>query len=226
MSDFNTPTGWNENSKLKLQWLTDKQELALSTTLKQDKKYNGKEHLIWDTDAILKDLKENHVTIEDNAEVMWYRWKNVHIELPAVWDFEWFKFDYFVSDDRVYKYIFRNDPELEKKSYSMSDISKLLKAINSYMSELQGKSDKDMDYENDLKMWENLNFIFNRRCNAWDCLKAITWLHYWFWLSDRNVAWHGGLHARLDCSDDNCRFYSYYHAYSYNDANLLLKLSD
>ena len=174
----------------------------------------------WNTAAILNDLKENYVITEENAEMMWYWWKKVHINLPAVWNFEWFKFDYFVSYNPVLRDTFESDSELEKKSYSMNEISKLLQAMNKYMIELLGANDGDMDYEDELKYWETDNY----RCKAWNCLKAITWLNKLYWLKDKRVDWRENPRAIWACIYDNCFF-----ARGSNDdshANLFLRLPD
>ena len=176
--------------------------------------------LKWDTDAILKDLRKNYVKIEENAEMMWYKWKKVHIDLPAVWNFEWFKFDYFVSDKTIKRETFESNPELEKKSYSMKDISKLLQAMDEYMSELQGKNDGERNYENEQKFWETDVY----RCNAWDCLKSITWLNSRYWLSDKNIHWKK-IRAIWTCISDGCCFITG-DAYFADTAPLLLRLTD
>ena len=175
--------------------------------------------LVWDTEAILKNLRENpkYVKIEENAEMMWYGWKKVHINLPAVWKFKWFKFDYFVSDGHVKKSDFIKKPELKEKSYSKKDVSRLLQAMNQYMLELQWDSDRNIDYENELNMWENNNKC---RCNAWYCLKTITWLDYCYWLSD----WYGSTRFGWDCSGGCCGFR--YSDFYDNIAGLFLRLSD
>ncbi len=180
------------------------------------------ESLRWDRDGILNALRENekYVKIEENVKVMWYKWKKVYINLPKVWNFEWFKFDYFVSDDDVTKKHFEKKPKLKKKSYSMNDVSNLLKAMNTFMAALGCETDWNMKYENELKYWENNT----DRCDAWDCLKTITWLNSWYWLSDKNEAWRKGSRAGWCCNYDHCYF-------DRNDrdeisVNLFLRLSD
>ena len=181
------------------------------------------EKLKWDTDAILNDLKENYVMIEEDAEMMWYKWKKVHIDLPAIWNFEWFKFDYFVSENSyswlVGKKDFWQKPRLKKKLYSIKEISKLLHAMNKYMIELKWINDGDMDYENKLKYWE----AGVEKCNAWDCLKTITWLDDHYWLVDKYVQRLTSPHIRLACRDDTFCFDRYGGDVV---SRLLLKLSD
>ena len=188
------------------------------------KKDKWLENLKWDTDAILDDLRKNYVKIEENVRMLWYEWKKVHINLPAVWNFEWFKFDYFVSNDEVMKYDFERKSQLEKRSYSINDVSKLLQAMNKYMVELQGDNDWDMDYENELKYWETETW----GCKAWDCLKVITWLDNWYWLKDKEVARRGYSRALWYCFNNillkNACFFKHDNGINFR-ANLFLKLS-
>lgn len=68
-----------------------------------------KEHLFWDIDAILQDLKDSSVKIEKSVRTFknfreWEEdqvlvWKVISINLPKVWKFKWFKTEYFIPDD-------------------------------------------------------------------------------------------------------------------------------
>lgn len=164
------PNGWGDKEKKSGIW-----ELT--------ENMNGKisEALVWNTEAILDDLKKNHVKVEKNVEMMWYEWKKIHINLPAVWNFKWFKFDCFVSNLPITRKDFEENPEFEKKSYSMDDISKLLYAMNEYMIELQGENDWDMKYEDKLKYWETIYREEIYGCKVWDFLKDIVWLNNGSW---------------------------------------------
>ena len=198
----NSSMCWNDkfNSIIK-EWskLSGEEQSELLALFKKNKKeIKLKEKLKWDTDAILDDLRKNYVKIEENVRMLWYEWKKVHINLPAVWNFEWFKFEYFVSYDEVEKYDFESKPQLEKKSYSMNDVSKLLQAMNKYMDVYGIKTDWNMDYENELKCWETDRW----RCKAWSCLKAITWLDYMCWLKDKDTGRRDRLRALWLCSKD------------------------
>lgn len=190
-----------ENAQVAYRWkIEDKVEVK--KWVKEDKWLGD---LKWDWDAILKFLKSDkkYVDIKENVEMMWYKWKKVKITLPAVWNFKGYKFSYFVSDDLVTKRDFEMKPKLEKKSYSMNDISKLLKAMNGFMATLGCETDWGMKYKNELKYWETNTY----RCSAWNCLKAITWLDSWYWLSDKNVAWRKNSRAKWYCDLGNCYFY-------------------
>ena len=177
------------------------------------------EKLYWNKEKILENLKEKCVKVEENVEYMWHKWKKVHIDLPEIeWKFGWFKFEYFVSNESVLKRDFESNPELEKKSYSMGDVWGLLLAMNKYMQAMWVETDWDMDYENDLKIWK----IDNYRCDAWDCLKQITWLDF-YWLRGKNVDSKKNSRSAWNCNFDYCDFIR-----SDNDnysANLFLRLS-
>ena len=177
-----------------------------------------KEKLYWNREAIIKDLKENYLKEKDTI-MMRYRWKEVHLSLPAVWNFEWFKLDYFVSDKAVRKYEFVLYPELEKKLKSMKQIWEILKAVNRYMAELWVKTDWDMDYENDMQYWKTEN----DRCQAWVCLKDITGLDKWYWTSDKDVNGIKDTQGEWNCLYGACRFDR---SNSVDRANLFLGLSD
>lgn len=218
---INTPTVWGEGFKSFVEWLSDEKRKELLGMLKQKK--TEEEEVVLKSlyrDSIIKDLKENHVKIEENVEMMWYKWKEVHIDLPAVWNFKWFKFDYFIADDLVKKVNMDKNTELQKKLYSMKDVSKLLQAMNEYMEELQLENDEDINYEVDLRRREGDCLKKNR---AWDCLKAITWLNVWYWLKNKEY-WHDDSRVTWVCYGNDC----YFGSASYDDfcSNLLLKLSD
>jgi hypothetical protein len=179
-----------------------------------------RDELYWDKDKILENLKQK-VVVEENVNYMWYKWKKVHITLPEVeWKFEWFKFEYFVSDETVYKKYFESKPELVDKSYSMKDVWKLLKAMNRYMQAMGIDTDWDIDYENDLKYWKKGG---KYRCNAWDCVKNIAWLDDWYWLKDYNVEWKRYSRAAWTCVGSRCQFLGF--DYSDYNAKLFLRLS-
>lgn len=132
--------------------------------------------LIWNAEAILNDLKKNHVK-EKNVEEMGYQWKRVYIDFPAVGSFKWFKFDYFVSEDKISKDELKSNPKLKEKLHSFSEIWKLLQAMNSYMKEFGVKTDYFMDYADRLKYYHT----DYHNCVAWNYLKDITGLNSRYW---------------------------------------------
>ena len=82
------------------------------TDVKHEKKLSVQELIErWErVESIIQDLKKNHINIE-KGKVMWHKWKIVHIDLPTVGGFEWFKFDWFFSRDRVQKKDFESNSE-------------------------------------------------------------------------------------------------------------------
>ena len=81
-------------------WLSEEQKDKMLKLLMKDKDESGglREKLFGHRQSILAHLKKNCVEIED-AEMMWIKWKNIHIELPAVW----YKFECFAwGDDDAY----------------------------------------------------------------------------------------------------------------------------
>lgn len=178
-----------------------------------------RDELYWNKEKILENLKEKCVKVEKNVEYMWYKWKKVHIDLPEIeWKFGWFKFEYFVSNGAVIKTDFEVNPELEKKSYSMKDVCGLLWAMNKYMQAMGVETDWDMDYENELNFWKTTK----RSCDAWKCLKAITWLNNSYWLSDKNLKWRESWRDGWNCSRASCTFMR---LDDFDYANLFLRLS-
>lgn len=167
---INTPTGWDEDLKVMIKDLTPDQKDALFEILKQDKKereVTTREALYWNKEWLLKDLKENHVKIIENARSpinchYGDEWRIFYIDLPSVWNFKWYEFKFYVSDWYVkkddYERWFKEDDLL----YSGEKIWGYwgpLRAIAEYMKESWVK----------MEAWE------------WsDCLKNITGLNNWY----------------------------------------------
>ena len=127
MSTIDTPTGWDDELKSRLEWLTDEQKDKLFEMLKQDRL--DREKSMWNIDAILEDLKENHVNIEGNKEILNKKWIIMHINLPAIWKFNWFKFDCFISNYLESVNLEDWNEEYKEKSYSMEEILKFYHEI-------------------------------------------------------------------------------------------------
>lgn len=184
-----------------------------------------KKELIWSKDLVIQDLKENYVKIEENQKMLWYKWKKVFIDIPAVWKFKWFKFNCFVSYDRINIKDFESNPDFEKFSYSRKDISKALNSMNDYNELYELAIDKYTDYENDLQLDKSSRMGLIFICTAWDLLKGLLWLDYWYWLKNVDydrIYWN--VRAVWICFGHHCSFH--YHGDDDNCANLLLKLSD
>ena len=110
------PNGWDEDLKLRLEWLTDEQKDKLFEILKREKI----KRLMWKKEEVFKYTKENYVQIVEGIKFLWYEWKRIHIDLPAVWDFKWFKSDYFVSDENITEHDLKQNQKL-KDRFSSSE---------------------------------------------------------------------------------------------------------
>ena len=108
---------------------------------------NSIQRNILNEDEVLENLKK-HIIVEKDKEFLWYTWTEVHIDLPAVWKFKWFNFNFFLSKSpRINQTQLEEDVELEKKLCSLNEISSVLKAINQYLKEYWVETDWDIDYE-------------------------------------------------------------------------------
>lgn len=183
-----TPVGGPEKSNWVLRGIMDSLSYAqrddLLRMLQQDKRdrLRPNPELIWNREAVCRDVKENHVR-EEPAEVNGYKWKNVYIDLPAVWNFEWFRFNYFVSDEMISYKDIGKDWEIIKRQYSIKKIWELLSAINRYAYEYKLNGFSHHDYENDLFYGVNDGYY---TCSEWFFLKAITEFDGLYHVADRS----------------------------------------
>jgi len=225
MTTINTPIGWDEKLRSKLEWLSPEEKDKLLEILKQDKKERnnlGCESLYWNKDAILDDLIENHVYIDEDIEIemLGHRWKLIYINLPKIGNFEWFKFDCFISDYSYHKKEFESGSEYDEKLYSMDEIADLLEALNRYMRAYWVNMDENVDFKKDL-YWKNSKVT----TDTWECLKKIIDLDRDYWLGDKDVDEMEWTRACWFCGPDSS-FFSEYNDYDDDGAKLLMKLSD
>lgn len=143
MSDINTPTGWDKDLKLRLEWLTDEQKDRLLEMLKKDKKTREmkkeptqklKESLLWKPHWEVMDyLNKKYVKIKENQEMYGYKWRIIEINLPAVLDkHEWFKMKWFISYDSFSRQEYEANPKFENISYSEEEANNIIKWIDKY----------------------------------------------------------------------------------------------
>lgn len=128
----------------------EKEKLEKEEKEKKEEKDGIKPELLWDGHAILEDLRKNHVKFGNHVEMLGEVGQIVHLDLPAVWNFKWFKFDYFVSERDIYKKDFDKQKRFEEQSYSSKEIIELLKAMNEYMQEYWVSTYEDFEqYKNE-----------------------------------------------------------------------------
>lgn len=143
--------------------------------------------LICNPTAILEDLQKNYLKVEFDKELFWVKWRFVHLELPPVWNFKWFKFNCFISKwESLTPGEFRSNPNFEKRSYSTEEIAQLLKAINEYMKAYLVETDWDIDYNNGLKDWDYEHW--KKKSKVWLDLVNYIWLtDCIYWLKDYEI---------------------------------------
>jgi len=152
-------------------------------------------------EQIIKNIREHNVRIINNQEMFWVKGKIVTLDLPKVWDFKWFKFSYFVSNDVITKRnfekipLFKKESKFEKQSYTLKEICDLMEALRKFIEESDLHEDCGMDYEKELKYWETQT----EKCKIWKALKSILWLDDTFWLKDKNVDWKEKSRVWWDC---------------------------
>ena len=180
-------------------WLSDAKKDELLDLLKKDKeeREKQKENKI---ENIVKELKENNVVTEENAEMLWLKWKKIHINLPETWYFKWYKFDCFVSNEHMKEKELESNHELIENSFNMEEITKLIKALNFYLYEKWIWVDRTINIEKQMKFWDIEHItkkdwikLWKRetlRIETWEILKRITWLNWMFWVNNKvNTIW-------------------------------------
>lgn len=185
------------NKVSELSWYQESRESHLKDVQERInliKRKNLKLNLYWNSSAVLEDMKKNYIDIEENQEMLGKKWCVVHIDIPAVWDFKWFKFDFFISEDRITPKEFELNPEYEKNSCSFQDSKKILEAIAGYMREywveniywFKGKNSKwSYDY------WVDDYFEFRSYYSFLrSYFKNFIWLNLNVWVSD-TCLYHG-----------------------------------
>ena len=156
--------------------LSDKQKDELLWMLTHEK--IDKVQSISTKESIIRDLRDNHVKIEEDVEMMWCRWKRIYIELPAVWSFEWFKFSWFIPNESIKISDLWQHWELIEKSYSVKEVYELLHAITMYMRELWISIDDRIDFDG----YSSYRDVF--RFESWNILKSIAGTSDQYYLRD------------------------------------------
>ena len=215
--------GWwpgEEPGNFDISSLSEEQKWELLRLLIEDKKKNKRkktpnvEKLKWDPEKVIADLKENHIKVDENVEMYWFKWKIVHVELPPIWWFKWFNFDYFVSDEVIdlenYEKMKHNINYHTKRS-----IWELLNNLSKYMQEFWiDLKDETIDFRFDdyfknFKKDEIYQYLADYRytgteiCLIWAYARKLLGLRrvYFLW-SDKLCATAGDNTGTDFCFDD------------------------
>ena len=183
----------------------------------EEKRLKKIESMKWNKEMIFENLRNNYLKFENGVKYMWYRWKKMSLELPAIWNFEWFKFNCFISNRRHH---YRS--KMTKMSYSIEEIWKLLDSLNKYLKELWVETDGDIDYEKDLQ--NSLKKDEYKTYNVLECLKKITWLSNFYWVANKSSRWALNSVKMLDYYKNDCCLY--WKTLDNDWACFLLKLSE
>ena len=194
----------NEELKKALEWIQAKKEQEEREKREQEERERKEEERkarekiekeYWKVEApnralngdkaeVLYEIEDKGYIKSENAEYFGYKGKCVTINLPAIGNFQWFKYKYFVSDDWVDSEEFElKHPEYIDKSNSLDDMVNILTAIRRYLSARWVYIDKNMEYERK----------FSSYTEAWTILKNVkaSCLGNWnteenrFWLKDK-----------------------------------------
>lgn len=223
-------TWWNDWKNLVVEGLNAKD---LINSLKE---WELKNELIWKEEAIIKDLKENctkfggsrvlkkyksnfilkwNISEEDLYD--WLQWKIIDVHIPTAKNFVWSSSSYFISDSEMLVKKWDFDSEwFETIACSVEDIIKFLESIRTYMNAYWVKIDENVDYENDLWIWNDSRHW----CMAGIIMKQLLNLKdgtYWLWDVDED--W-----KRIKLTSFGGLFYFQKANKDFVEANVLAKL--
>jgi hypothetical protein len=165
---------------------------SLEQVIKSNRPRNF-EQLRWNPYNVVVDLKKNYLKVEENVEMYGYKWKIVHIELPSVGWFKWYKFDYFISDEDVYLDIY-NSIMWNMRNHTKLSFASFLNNLNDYMQQFDIKLDYarwksryqgyayDMDYrythKNSCEIWDYVRILLEGY--LWSCRLGGSMLFMWW----------------------------------------------
>lgn len=193
----NTPVSGPTDSDWELKGIMDSLTYAqrddLLKMLQEDKRERERpsfESLFWNEKAILEDIKKNYLTVTWDAtyDAMWFfdkvksiGWRVVKLDLPAVWDFKWFKIELFISRYVSYTSSIVGNDKTREKLCSREKLEDILRAINGYMRAYWVVLDENVDFNWDLenvpcKTWEYVEDLL-RVWGGWIKVKK-TWYNY------------------------------------------------
>lgn len=135
MANEKWPKNGLENSQSQLDGLSTEQCGEMFGVLQDTP--NKKEinpELFWNKEAILEDLKKNHVDVKE-VKAWWYESKLVSIDFPAVWAFEWMKMNFLIPNIYWKEYVQQLVWNEKFKEYrvSVEDLSGMLHWLVTYM---------------------------------------------------------------------------------------------
>ena len=98
MGNETWPLGLSKEAQSFLDWLTSEDKEKIISVLLKDKETQAKKEKL---KSVIQDLKDNCIKTNDYEINHRKLWKQIHLNLPTIWDFWWFKFDCFVSSGKI-----------------------------------------------------------------------------------------------------------------------------
>ena len=111
------------------------------------------ESVFWNADNLIEYIEKNFIKIEENKEYLWYKWKILSIKLPMIWNFNWYTFKCFISDDSYSSEEVNKNPKIEKECFQKKEMDELSKSIKTYISECWFKKNRLYIYDIWNHMW-------------------------------------------------------------------------
>ena len=203
--------GWTDKLKMFIDLLSPDQKDQLLEILLQENKEKKKNYwepipeLVWNFDKVLEFINDKCVKSQE-IYLVW-KWFMYTIELPAVWEFEWFKFKCFKSEWVNNFDGYNKDLNGSSMWYSMEEIWEILQKINEFLM-AYWVWDKDItDFSDLLKSWvRGVNIFW-----AWKVLGKIlvnsTTTSCWtYWLTDKFPHRDGRGRVYLSFGNWKCAF--------------------
>ena len=211
MANEQWPKNGLENSQSQLDGLSTEQCGEMFGVLQDTP--NKKEinpELFWNEEAILEDLKKNHVDVKE-VKAFWYGGNLISIDLPAIWDFQWKKVNIIITNPSK---AHNENNKLQWYLLSLEDLSDILNWIVSYIKSYWVEIDWNFileysdDFE-DLHEWWVLNtFLDLLPIRGWKRL-MLKWSrmfsrngNYLLFDSD-NIKWYREEYPLLKISDSS-----------------------
>ncbi len=146
----------------------DKKEEVLAALQAQYRKDNNKKmevppevihEIYWDRDKILDYVKNKLFQIREykSTDPLWFLdWNEVSITLPPIWEFKWLDINCFEWKTWISIQFFRENKNLVERSYSIEEITEILKKINEFFEELWVKNVGDIRVVEDEKSYDRV----------------------------------------------------------------------
>ena len=157
--------GWTDKLKMFIDLLSPDQKDQLLEILLQENKEKKKNYwepipeLVWNFDKVLEFINDKCVKSQE-IYLVW-KWFMYTIELPAVWEFEWFKFKCFKSEWVNNFDGYNKDLNGSSMWYSMEEIWEILQKINEFLMAYWVWNGNINDFSEELKSWargtDNIN---------------------------------------------------------------------